>query len=126
MKTFKTIAVLAFIFVMTATVKISAQTATSTTDNQTVQSEVKIKTSAQCDDCKGRIEKKVREMKGVSKADLDLDSKVLTVEYDATKTTPEKIRMVIASIGYDADDVKANEHAYKALPKCCQKKETAQ
>lgn len=85
---------------------------------------VKIKTSAECEMCKTRIEKEVGMMKGVKKATLDLQTKVLTVEYNPKKTSPEKIRAVISNLGYDADDVKANNRATKQLPHCCQPKDS--
>ncbi|HOW32280.1 MAG TPA: heavy metal-associated domain-containing protein [Bacteroidales bacterium] len=83
--------------------------------------EIKIKTSAQCDMCKERIEKAMAFEKGVKSSVLDLDSKVLTVNYLPKKTTPEKIRNAVAATGYDADDVPANAKAYDALPPCCKK-----
>ena len=123
MKTIKAIAILAVIFAFVS-VKVSAQTvATTSTSSNSV---VKIKTSAECDMCKERIEKQVSLMKGVKKATLDLATKELTVEYNPKKTSPDKIRKVISDIGYDADDVKANNKATKNLPACCQKKDSAQ
>src|ERR1041385_2055417 len=122
MKTLKAIAILAVIFTFVSA-KISAQTSETSSSGNSV---VKIKTSAECDMCKERIEKQVSLMKGVKKADLDLATKVLTVEYKAKKTSPNKIRKVISDIGYDADDVKANNKANKNLPACCQKKDSAQ
>ena len=86
-------------------------------------SEVKIKTSAQCEMCKERIEKAMSKTEGVAKSDLDVDTKILTVHYDSVLINPEEIRKVISKTGYDADDVPANEKAYKKLPKCCQKPE---
>ena len=84
-------------------------------------SEIKIKTSAQCDMCKETIEKAMAFEKGVKTSDLNVESKVVTVKYDATKTTPEKIRLAISKVGYDADDVKADEKAYSKLSPCCKK-----
>jgi periplasmic mercuric ion binding protein len=69
--------------------------------------EVKIKTSATCEHCKGKIEKLLHQTKGVQEADLSLDDKVVTVKYNPAKTSPEKLRKSIAKLGYDADDVKA-------------------
>lgn len=69
--------------------------------------EVKIKTSAMCDYCKGKIEKCLHKTKGVQEADLSLDDKVVTVKYNPSKTSPDKLRKAIAKLGYDADDVKA-------------------
>lgn len=118
MKTIKSIALLTILFTFFVSVKVSAQTPAPAEKN----SVVKIKTSAECDMCKGRIEKEVSLMKGVKKAELDLTTKVLTVEYNAKKTSPDKIRKVISDLGYDADDVKANNRSQKNLPACCHPK----
>ena len=83
--------------------------------------EIKIKTSAQCEECKSRIEKAVNKLDGIEAADLDVESKVLTVTYQTDQTDPDEIRLAVSRVGYDADDVPANERAYKKLPKCCQK-----
>lgn len=81
---------------------------------------VKIKTNAECEMCKTRLEKEVGLMKGVKSVSLDLTTQVATVVYNNTKTDPAKIRTVIANTGYDADTVKANNRAQKKLPACCQ------
>jgi copper chaperone CopZ len=78
-----------------------------------------IKTSAVCESCKERIEKKVSKLEGVVEASLDVDTKILNVKYDESKISLEEIRTEISKIGYDADDVKRNPKAYKKLPKCC-------
>jgi periplasmic mercuric ion binding protein len=83
--------------------------------------ELKVKTSAICEECKARIEKDLAFEKGVKKSTLDLETKIVTVTYNPEKTTPEKIREAIANIGYDADKVMANQRAFNKLPKCCQK-----
>lgn len=83
--------------------------------------EVTIKTSAQCDMCKERIEKALAFEKGVKKANLDLTTKEVTVTYSPKKITVEQIKKAIAGAGYDADNVMADEKAYAKLPKCCQK-----
>lgn len=80
-----------------------------------------IKTSSQCEMCKERIEKELAFVKGIKSAELDVESKVLTVKYREDKTNPEKIRKAVTDIGYDADDQKSNQEAYDKLPKCCQK-----
>lgn len=84
---------------------------------------IKILTSAQCNMCKERIEKAMAYERGVKESVLDLDSKILTVSYLSNKTTPEKIKKAVAGVGYDADDVPADQKAYEALPPCCKKPE---
>jgi periplasmic mercuric ion binding protein len=83
--------------------------------------EIKIKTSAVCDMCKETLEKAMAYEKGVKSSNLDVESAVITVNYNAAKTNPDKIRKAISEAGYDADDVKANEKAYSKLNACCKK-----
>ena len=83
--------------------------------------EIKIKTSSQCDMCKERIEEALAFEKGVKKSELDIETQIVTVSYKKGKTTPEKIRMAISKVGYDADDFKADPRAYSKLPACCKK-----
>jgi cation transport ATPase len=82
---------------------------------------VSIKTSAQCEQCKKRIEEYLAFEPGVKKSTLDLQTKEVSVEYNAEKTSPEKIRKAITKCGYDADDQLADPKAYKKLPACCKK-----
>ncbi len=82
---------------------------------------IKIQTSSQCDMCKETIEKGMAFVKGVKKTSLDVESSVLTVEYNPNKTNPDEIRKAVAAIGYDADDVVAETEAYNNLNKCCKK-----
>ena len=83
--------------------------------------EIKIKTSTQCGMCKTRIETAMAYEKGVVSSDLNLEDKVLTVNYKPGKTTPDKIRKAINMVGYDADETLADPKAYAALPSCCKK-----
>ncbi len=86
----------------------------------TVIKEVKIKTSAQCDMCKKRIEDGLFSQKGVVSAELDVKTQIVTIKYRSNKTTEDDLRNFISSLGYQADDVKANKEAYDQLPGCCQ------
>lgn len=83
--------------------------------------DVKIKTSAQCGMCKKAIEETLAFERGVRNAVLDLKTKIVTVQYDLRRTSPEKIRKAISKIGYDADDVPADKEAYEKLAPCCKK-----
>jgi copper chaperone CopZ len=79
-----------------------------------------IQTSAQCGDCKERIENVLNYTKGMKFAELDLETKKVTVKYAASKISVQEIKEVIAKIGYDADELKAKKEAVEKLPKCCQ------
>ena len=82
---------------------------------------IKVKTSAQCEGCENRIEGALNGQTGIHVADLNLSNKVVKVKYDPAQTSPETIRTLINKVGYDADQSPADEAAYNALPKCCQK-----
>jgi len=83
--------------------------------------EVKIQTSAICGMCKERIEHDLAFEKGIKSVSLDNDTKIVTVGYNPKKTDADKIRTAISEIGYDADNVPADQEAHDKLPKCCQK-----
>lgn len=85
------------------------------------QDTIRIATSAQCEMCKNRIEKAMAYEKGVVKSDLDIESKVLTIVYKTAKTDPDRLKKAVTLIGYDADDLIADESAYSKLPPCCKK-----
>lgn len=72
-----------------------------------------------CGMCKKTIEKAANE-KGVVKAEWDVDSNLLTMTYDATKTNPDAILKKVAYAGYDSDKFKAPKEAYEGLHGCCQ------
>lgn len=86
------------------------------TKNDTIQ----IQTSAQCGDCKIRIEEALTYLKGVKYANLDLETKIVTVVFSPQKISAIPIREAISNVGYDADQVKAKPEAVLLLPKCCQ------
>ncbi|MBT5749926.1 MAG: heavy-metal-associated domain-containing protein [Flavobacteriales bacterium] len=83
---------------------------------------VQIKTSAECvvNCCKDRIEEEMQFTKGVTAVNLNIESQVLTVTFKTKKNSVENIRTIISNLGYNADDVMANESAHNALPNCCQ------
>lgn len=81
---------------------------------------VVIQTSAECGDCKDRIEEGLNYTKGVAFAELDLESKKVTVKFNPKKITLQAVKEKINAIGYDADEMKANPEAVKKLPACCQ------
>jgi copper chaperone CopZ len=81
--------------------------------------EVTIQTSAKCFDCKGRIEDALNYLNGVKFAELDNETKVVTVRYKTKKVNFDQIKSEIAATGYDADEVKALDAAIEKLPACC-------
>ncbi len=85
---------------------------------------VTIKTpSVQCDMCKDRIEKFLAKEEGVQKVTVDYKHKTTKVSFYTDRTNIENIKTAIANVGYDADDVSANDESYQKLPRCCKKPE---
>jgi copper chaperone CopZ len=81
---------------------------------------VVIQTSAECGDCKDRIEEALNYTKGVVFAELDLETKKVTVKFATKKISLQQVKEAISAKGYDADEVKAEPKAQRSLPKCCQ------
>ena len=83
---------------------------------------VKIATpTVQCEQCEKRIEDYMKHEEGITKVNVNFKRKETTVTYLKDRTNIENIKTGIANVGYDADDVKANEDSYKELPTCCKK-----
>lgn len=82
---------------------------------------LRIKTSAQCSMCKKKLEHDIAYEKGVKAVKLNVSDKQLTIVYDVNKTNPTKLRLAVSKSGYDADDIPADEKAYKKLQDCCKK-----
>ena len=83
------------------------------------QNPTTIKVAGNCGMCKKHIEKAAKEA-GATAANWDKVSKVLTVSFDAGKTSTDKIETSVAAAGYDTEHKQASEEAYKKLDECCQ------
>lgn len=91
---------------------------------QKVLETAKIKTpNALCEACKPRIETYVKRIDGVTFINVNYRKGETTVKYLTDRTNIEEIKTAIANMGYDADDVPANEESYKRLPTTCKKAE---
>lgn len=86
----------------------------------TAKAEIKTPT-IQCDMCKARIEKYLMRQDGITGVKVDVKKKVTGVNWITDRTNIENIKAAIATVGYDADDVTAEESSYKRLPPCCKK-----
>lgn len=83
---------------------------------------VVIKTpTVQCEMCKDKIEKYLGREPGVSAVKVDYKKKTTSVTFLTDRNNIEQLKAAIANVGYDADDVTAEESAYNKLPKCCKK-----
>lgn len=78
-----------------------------------------ILTSAICEMCKETIEYELTFTKGIKFVELDVETKIVTVEYNPKKISVDDIRKSISEVGYNADSVKRDPKAYANLPFCC-------
>ncbi|MDR1737428.1 MAG: heavy-metal-associated domain-containing protein [Candidatus Symbiothrix sp.] len=83
-------------------------------------SEASLSVQGSCGMCKTRIEAAAKAVSGVVSADWDDQTKVLTVSYAATKTSPDAVAQALAKVGHDAEQYKADDAVYETLPTCCQ------
>lgn len=97
---------------------ITAGTANETENRATTST---FKVWGNCEMCKKTIESSLK-TEGITKADWNVDSKIITVTYDNSRITLEQIQKNIASVGYDNEKFKGDDDAYKNLPECCQYK----
>ena len=79
----------------------------------------KFKVYGNCGMCKKRIEKAAA-IDGVTKADWNVETKIMTVTYNADKTDTAAIQKKIAAVGHDTEKQKAADSVYNKLPGCCQ------
>lgn len=79
---------------------------------------VTFKVSGNCTQCKERIELAC-DQKGIKMAEWNIDTKVMTVVYNPSKVSLEKIHEYIAAVGHDTELKKAEDKVYKDLPGCC-------
>lgn len=86
----------------------------------------KIKVYGNCGMCESRIEKAVKAVDGVSKADWDKKTKMLEVTFDDTKTNIHKVHMAVAAVGHDTDMHKAKDEVYDKLHSCCKYDRTSE
>jgi mercuric ion binding protein len=99
-------------------VTVSVFTFAQTSTNVPSKTET-IKVSGKCEMCKSKIEKAAK-IDGVTKAEWNTESMVLTLAYNPSKVTSDAVQKSIAAVGYDTEKFKATDAAYKSLPSCCQ------
>ena len=86
-----------------------------------------IKTAIYCDHCKqcetcGKsLQSNTLKIKGVKMYELDEKNQTITVYYNPQKTDLQSIKTAISKLGYDADEIKADQLAYEKLDGCCKK-----
>jgi periplasmic mercuric ion binding protein len=72
-----------------------------------------------CGMCETRIENAAKSVDGVTTADWNRQTKMLTLEYNADNVNLDDVHKKIAESGHDTDKVRAKDEVYNALPACC-------
>lgn len=80
----------------------------------------KFKVYGNCGMCEARIEKAAKAVPGVNSADWDMETKMMEVSFNDSKTDVDKIELAIAGVGHDTENHKAKDSVYDKLPGCCQ------
>ena len=86
-------------------------------DMSTTKTET-IKVSGNCGMCKDRIEAAAK-VDGVTKADWDKGTKLLTLVYNPAMVKSDDVQKKIAAVGHDTEKSKAPDAVYAKLPGCC-------
>jgi len=86
------------------------------TANQTIEFDV----AGNCNMCRGRIERAVMSLYGVSDAKWNKKKKYVTIKYLDSQVSERDLHEAISAAGYDTEKMKAIDDAYSALPGCCQ------
>lgn len=75
----------------------------------------------ECGLCKEKIETAL-DIPGVSFAEWNKETKMLTVRYNDKKVSEDDIHTTISNLGYATNKVAANANSQSKLDKCCQPK----
>lgn len=78
-----------------------------------------ISVQGNCKSCKKTIELAVKSLDGIQKASWNTSTKKLSITFDQSIISLQKIEDKIAASGYDTDNVKATEESYNSLHSCC-------
>jgi copper chaperone CopZ len=81
-----------------------------------------LKVWGNCGKCKKTIESALKDVDGVVSASWDKKTKVLSVTFDDAKISLKEIEEKVAATGYDTQNAKGSDEAYKNLDKCCKYK----
>lgn len=110
MKISKTITALAMMLAIFTSFQVNAQSKKSQTE--------RFKVWGNCGMCEKTIEGSLA-ISGVSKADWNKETKIMSVSYNSQKITLAQIHKKIAAVGYDTELETASDEVYNNLHGCC-------
>jgi len=96
-----------------------AQTTISATENHDhSKAENEFFVKGNCESCKARIEKAAKDA-GANSANWNSETQIVSLNFDNSKTSADKILKKIADVGHDNEKYKTSDSVYKKLPGCC-------
>lgn len=117
MKTIKLLFAIMIAFITTQNVNAQSDKSQRTIGLKTVA----VKVYGQCDMSRKKIENAALAIEGIKAAAWNEDNKQLTLTYDVfKKNTVDILQQQLAGIGFDTQNYRAADAAYKQLPACCQ------
>jgi outer membrane receptor for ferrienterochelin and colicins len=78
-----------------------------------------------CGMCKDRIEEAASSLKGVKNAEWLLSDQSLTISINPNRISIDQVHEVIAGVGHDTDQVRADDEVYNNLHGCCKYRDEA-
>ncbi|HWY12607.1 MAG TPA: heavy-metal-associated domain-containing protein [Bacteroidia bacterium] len=87
--------------------------------NRSATAEYSVHVWGNCEKCKATIEKSC-DLKGVSEAVWNVDSKLLKLKLDTSQISLNTVLEAVAKAGYDNEKFYADDYSYGALQACCQ------
>ena len=72
-----------------------------------------------CEECQIKLESYLKREPGIMALKVDFKRKITTVTFMTDRNNIEQLKTAISNAGFDADEIAADEAAYKKLPKCC-------
>ena len=90
-------------------------------DTLVVKTQIYCDHCLECGSCAGNINVSMAGLYGIKKVNINPELKNITVIYNPSKTSPEKIREAISKAGFDADAVAAKPESVAKLDGCCKR-----
>jgi len=92
--------------------------ATEAHHQQHAKNENEFYVKGNCASCKARIEKAAKTA-GADSAEWSAEKQTVTLHFDPSKTSSDKVLKAIADAGHDNEKYKTTDAVYKNLPGCC-------
>ncbi len=80
----------------------------------------KIEVKGNCGMCETRIEKAANSVEGVTNAQWNKETKMLSFSMNENRADAMQVHKAVAKAGHDTKKMKATDEAYSKLPACCQ------